>query len=264
MEKLAIAEIERLLADITDLSNPFILQLEQDERKGVQASLAKWKRKQEKERKLKEKFFEMTAYERKYRAQGFQTIAGVDEVGRGPLAGPVVSAAVILPDDFYLPGLNDSKQLSEKKRDEFAAIIKSKAIAVGLSMIHADEIDKINIYQGAKKAMNLAIASLSHSPDVVLIDAMKLELPYASESIIKGDAKSISIAAASIVAKVARDEWMKELAEQYPAYGFAQNMGYGTKEHTEAIQKFGVTPYHRKTFSPIKELLYGDLFSRFT
>lgn len=264
MEKLAIAEIERILADITDQSNPFILQLEQDERKGAQASLAKWKRKREQERKLKDKFFEMTAFEQKYRAQGFQAIAGVDEVGRGPLAGPVVAAAVILPEDFYLPGLNDSKQLSEKKRQEFADIIHSKAVAVGLSMIHADEIDKINIYQAAKKAMNLAIASLNQTPDAVLIDAMKLELPFASESIIKGDAKSISIAAASIVAKVARDEWMKELSGQYPAYGFAQNMGYGTKEHTEAIQKFGVTPYHRKTFSPIKELLYGDLFSQFT
>jgi ribonuclease HII len=264
MEKLSIAEIEKVLSDNDDLTQPFILELEQDDRKGVQTLLARWRKKLQQERALKDKFFEMTSYERDYRSRGFKAIAGVDEVGRGPLAGPVVAAAVILPEDFYLPGLNDSKQLSETKRQEFAETIKREAVAIGVSMIHAEEIDELNIYQATKKAMNAAIASLGKNPDAVFIDAMKLELPYASESIIKGDAKSISIAAASIIAKVARDEWMKDLAVHYPQYGFAQNMGYGTKEHIEAIRNHGATPYHRQTFAPIKDILYGDLFSQFT
>ncbi|WP_066318531.1 ribonuclease HII [Bacillus sp. FJAT-29814] len=264
MEKLAIAEIEKRLAALDEQSHPFILELEKDDRKGVQTILTRWKKKQQQEKRQKEKFFEMTQYERNCRSQGFKAIAGVDEVGRGPLAGPVVAAAVILPEDFYLPGLNDSKQLSEKKRQEYAGIIRTEATAVGVSMIHAEEIDDLNIYQATKKAMKTAIASLGHNPDMVLIDAMKLELPFASESIIKGDAKSISIAAASIVAKVARDEWMKELAGRYPEYRFDQNMGYGTKEHIEAIQNFGVTPYHRKTFAPVKDFIYGDLFNQNT
>jgi len=253
MKRLSIAQIEEKLIDILEESDSFIVELEKDERKGVQASLAKWRKQRDLEKLLRAKFAKMNEYERKVRAQGFRYIAGVDEVGRGPLAGPVVAAAVILPEDFFLAGIDDSKKLTEKKRGEFAAIIKKEAIAYSVGMIHAAEIDEINIYEATKKAMNAAIVSLDPKPDFLLIDAMKLETPYPTESIIKGDAKSISIAAASIVAKEARDALMKELSLTYPVYGFQQNMGYGTKDHLQAIQQYGITPYHRKSFAPVKD-----------
>jgi ribonuclease HII len=170
------------------------------------------------------------------------------------LAGPVVCAAVILPEGFFLAGIDDSKKLSEKKREEFNAIIQKEALAVCVSMIEANEIDCLNIYEATKKAMKSAISGLSMKPDFLLIDAMKLETPYPSESIIKGDAKSVSIAAASIVAKVTRDRLMIKLSNEYPEYRFDQNMGYGTKEHILAIEKHGITPYHRKSFAPIKDV----------
>lgn len=255
LQKLSIALIEKRLETILEENDPFILEMEKDERKGVQTLLSKWKKKRDLQKQLDDKFSEMNQFENKYRAQGYKLIAGIDEVGRGPLAGPVAAAAVILPEDFYLPGIDDSKKLTEKKRMEYDYLIRSQAISVSVSMINAEEIDRINIYEATKKAMNSAIVSLHTQPDFLLIDAMKLETPYASESIIKGDAKSISIAAASIVAKVARDTLMKELGSRYPEYGFQQNMGYGTKEHLLAIQKFGITPYHRKSFAPIKDTL---------
>ncbi|MEH7415416.1 ribonuclease HII [Neobacillus drentensis] len=253
MKKLSIAQIEEKLTAILKEDDSFIIELENDDRKGVQQCLVKWKKQLEQEKLLQKKFFEMNQFERKVRAQGFHFIAGVDEVGRGPLAGPVTAAAVILPEDFFLAGIDDSKKLTEKKRKEFAAIIKQEALAYSVAMIPADEIDEINIYEATKKAMKSAIASLNPKPDFLLIDAMKLETPYPTESIIKGDAKSISIAAASIIAKVERDEYMKKLSLTYPVYGFQQNMGYGTKEHLLAIQKFGITPYHRKSFAPVKD-----------
>jgi len=253
MKKLSIAQIEEKLAAILEENDSFIVELQTDERKGVQQCLAKWKKQKEQEKLLQEKFIEMNHFERKVRAQGFNLIAGVDEVGRGPLAGPVTAAAVILPEDFFLAGIDDSKKLTEKKRQEFAAIIRQEALAYNVAMIHADEIDEINIYEATKKAMKAAIVSLDPKPDFLLIDAMKLDTPYPTDSIIKGDAKSISIAAASIVAKVARDEYMKELAINYPVYGFQQNMGYGTQEHLQAIKKHGITPYHRKSFAPVRD-----------
>ncbi|HJV31965.1 MAG TPA: ribonuclease HII, partial [Bacillales bacterium] len=148
-----------------------------------------------------------------------------------------------------------SKKLSEKKREEYERIIKKEALAIGISMIQPDEIDRINIYESTKKAMQSAISQLNPKPDFLLIDAMKLETPYSSESIIKGDAKSVSIAAASIVAKVARDKLMKEISEDYPVFGFDQNMGYGTKEHIQALRQYGISPYHRKSFAPIKDMI---------
>ncbi len=258
MIQQSIAKIEAKIATIFDESDPFIFELEKDERKGAQQCLAKWRKQREQERSLKAKFYVMTEYERNIRKQGFQLIAGIDEVGRGPLAGPVVAAAVILPEDFFLAGINDSKKLSEKKRLEYAEIIKREAVAYGISMIPAAEIDEINIYEATKKAMKCAIAFLEPAPDFLLIDAMNLETPYPEEAIIKGDAKSISIAAASIIAKTARDQLMKEISLTYPAYGFQQNMGYGTKEHIQAIQNHGITPFHRKSFSPVKDYLEQD------
>jgi ribonuclease HII len=255
MQKPSIAIIEERLNSISKVSDPFILEIQKDDRKGVQVLLSKWKRKKELEKQLEDKFNHMNQYERKYRKQGFKAIAGIDEVGRGPLAGPVVAAAIILPEDFFLPGIDDSKKLTEKKREEYNKIIRSEAISFSISMIHAQEIDEINIYEATKKAMKSAIVNLHIQPDFLLIDAMKLETPYASDSIIKGDAKSVSIAAASIVAKVERDQLMKELSSSFPQYSFQHNMGYGTKEHIQAIQEFGITPYHRKSFAPIKDSL---------
>jgi ribonuclease HII len=255
LEKETIGQIEERLSFIKDETDPYLAGLENDERKGVRILLDKWKKQKQTKRLLKEKFAQMSTYEKKYRTQGFQLIAGVDEVGRGPLAGPVVAAAVILPQDFYLEGIDDSKKLSEKRREEYNEIIKKEALSIGISMISATIIDEINIYEATKKAMKEAISKLTPKPDFILIDAMKLELPYASESIIKGDAKSISIAAASIVAKTARDQLMKDLAKTYPQYGFEQNMGYGTKEHIHAIHTSGITSYHRKSFAPIKDMM---------
>ncbi|WP_312469297.1 ribonuclease HII [Neobacillus sp.] len=253
MKIQTITEINRQLEKIKAENDPYLLNILQDERKGVQQLIHKWRKKMAEERRLEEKFLEMCVYENKWRTQGFELIAGVDEVGRGPLAGPVVAAAVILPKDFFLAGIDDSKKLSEKKRQEYDELIRQEALAVSISMIDAKEIDVVNIYEATKKAMKSAIVSLNIKPDFLLIDAMKLETPYPSESIIKGDAKSISIAAASIVAKVARDRLMKEISLTFPGYGFQQNMGYGTKEHLQAIEQHGITPYHRKSFAPVKD-----------
>jgi ribonuclease HII len=263
MSTKTILEVEQILKEIKSNDHPLINELRKDNRKGVIHLLTRWEKKIELEKQALEKFLEMNHYENKYRSSGKEWIAGVDEVGRGPLAGPVVAAAVILPNDFYLSGIDDSKKLSEKKRDEYFQVIKEKAIAIGIGVIETEVIDSINIYEATKKAMNIAIYGLNRHPDVLLIDAMKLHTPYLEESIIKGDAKSISIAAASIVAKVTRDRMMKEYASKYPEYQFQNNMGYGTKDHIEAIEKFGITPIHRKSFSPIKELLLdeGNLFA---
>lgn len=262
MKRLSIAQIEEQLATKIDESDPFILEIEKDERKGVINSLVKWRKQKEQVKHFHDKFNEMQQYERKYHAEGYQYIAGIDEVGRGPLAGPVLAAAVILPEGFFLAGLDDSKKLSEKKREEYEKVIKREALAIGISMIQASVIDEINIYEATKKAMCSAIASLQLKPDFLLIDAMKLDTPYSSESIIKGDAKSVSIAAASIVAKVARDQLMKELATSFPEYGFHQNMGYGTKEHILAIQQYGITSYHRKSFAPVKGFIETNYYNR--
>lgn len=180
--------------------------------------------------------------------EGYKYIAGVDEVGRGPLCGPVVCVAVIMPLDDIIEGVDDSKKLSKKKRENLYEIIKNKAIAYSICQIEHDEIDKINILNATKKCMINCIESLSVKPDVVLIDAVKLETSYKTVSIIKGDLKSYSIGAASILAKVYRDKLMEEYSKIYPYYGFERNSGYGTKEHINAIKEHGACQIHRKTF----------------
>lgn len=196
---------------------------------------------------------EMLKYENDLYNEGIKLIAGIDEVGRGPLAGPVVAAAVILPKNFFDERINDSKKLSEKKRNELYKIICENAISIGIGIISNKRIDKINIYEATKEAMILAVKNLSFKPDYLLIDAMKLELDIPSLSIIKGDAKSQSIAAASIIAKVTRDNMMYELDKKYPMYDFANNKGYGTKKHIESIKKYGIINEHRKSFKPVSE-----------
>lgn len=192
-------------------------------------------------------------YERELNKQGVTLIAGVDEVGRGPLIGPVVAAAVILPVDFKLDGLTDSKKLSEKKREMFYEIIKKEAIAVSVGVISEKRIDEINIYEATKEAMKEAIDNLSVKPEHILIDAMKLDLDIPTTSIIKGDLLSISISAASVIAKVTRDHMLYEMDLQYPMYDLKNNKGYGTKKHIEAIKKYGITKYHRLSFKPVFE-----------
>lgn len=192
-------------------------------------------------------------YEEKY--SNLDYICGVDEVGRGPLVGPVVACAVILPKNYYIEGLTDSKKLSKKKRESFFEIINKDALAIGIGVIDNQKIDEINILEASRLAMKIAVNNLKIKPDVILTDAMKLDMGIDEEDIIKGDLKSITISAASIIAKVTRDKMMEELHEKYPMYNFIKNNGYPTKEHVEAIKKYGIIEEHRKTFSPIKDIV---------
>lgn len=194
-------------------------------------------------------------YERELRKKGITLIAGVDEVGRGPLVGPVVAACVILPEDFSLDGLTDSKKLSEKKRDFFFEEIKKQAIAIGIGIKDENIIDEVNIYEATKLAMIDAINNCKIKPEHILIDAMPLDLDIPTTSIIKGDLKSITISAASVIAKVTRDRMMYELDEKYPMYEFKKNKGYPTKVHMDAIKKYGIIKEHRKTFGPVRDYL---------
>ena len=199
-------------------------------------------------------------YEKKYWNMGFNNIAGVDEVGRGPLIGPVVTACVVLPHNFKLEGLTDSKKLSEKKRNEFCEYIKQNALAYSIGVVGPEEIDEINIYQASKKAMLLAIEDIRKkiNVDYILTDAMPLELDIPSLSIVKGDLKSITISAASVIAKVTRDNMMYELDKKYPQYKFGSHKGYPTKKHIEAINKYGLIEGYRKTYGPVREILEGE------
>lgn len=201
----------------------------------------------------------MLEYETDLYNKGINLICGIDEVGRGPLFGPVVAAAVILPKNFYHESIKDSKKLTEKKREEMYKIITKNAISIGIGIINVETIDKINIYEATKLAMKEAINNLSIKPEHILIDAMKLDLDIPSTSIIKGDALSESIAAASIIAKVTRDRMIEEMDEHYPEYDLKNNKGYGTKKHLEALRIYGITKYHRKTYSPVKEILNEKL-----
>ena len=199
-------------------------------------------------RKEKERTHLLYAYEREQRVCA-SFIAGVDEVGRGPLAGPVVAAAVILPDDHEISGLNDSKKLSEKRRESMDEVIRTEAVSFGIGLVGQERIDEINILQATYEAMRLAVEQLFPAPDMILVDAVTIPgIEIRQLPIIKGDAKSATIAAASIIAKVYRDHLMTEYDRLYPQYGFARNKGYGTKEHINALKEFGPTPLHRKSF----------------
>jgi ribonuclease HII len=192
-------------------------------------------------------------YENELREKNIKFIGGVDEVGRGPLIGSVVAACVVLPEDFALEGLTDSKKLTERKRNKFYQVIMDKALAVGVGEVSEKIIDKINIYEATKIAMKEAIekARKQVTLEHVLIDAMPLSLDIPTTSIIKGDSKSISIAAASVVAKVTRDKMMYDLDKIYPMYDLAHNKGYGTKKHLQAIEEYGITKYHRLSYAPV-------------
>ena len=250
-----IKEIKELLATVKDLDNPLFLELEKDSRSGVQKEINKRKKAIQAELDEDLRLETMLSYEKELYKQGFTFIAGVDEVGRGPLAGPVVAAAVILPQNCKIKGLNDSKKIPKKKHLEIYHAVQDQALAIGIGIMDNQVIDQVNIYEATKLAMKEAISQLNPQPDHLLIDAMKLDLLISQTAIIKGDANSLSIAAASIVAKVTRDELMKEYDQQYPGYDFTTNAGYGTAKHLEGLEKLGVTPIHRTSFEPVKTLV---------
>ena len=249
-----IKEIKEQLASIQRLDDPLLTELEQDSRSGVIQAIAKRKREIQKRLDEDERLEAMLAYEKECYARGMELIAGVDEVGRGPLAGPVVAAAVILPKACKIPGLNDSKKIPKSKHKEIYEAVLQNAIAIGIGVKANQVIDQVNIYEATKLAMMEAIGQLEPQPQHLLIDAMKLDLPISQTSIIKGDANSLSIAAASIVAKVTRDHMMEEFDKEYPGYDFAQNAGYGTAKHLAGLDKLGVTPIHRRSFEPVKSM----------
>ena len=249
-----IKEIKEQLASIQQLNDSLFSELEKDDRSGVIQAIAKRKKEIQKRLDEDERLEKMLAYEKELYTQGIQLIAGVDEVGRGPLAGPVVAAAVILPKACKIPGLNDSKKIPKYKHKEIYEAVLQNAIAIGIGIKDNQVIDQVNIYEATKLAMREAIGQLEPQPQHLLIDAMKLDLPISQTSIIKGDANSLSIAAASIVAKVTRDQMMEEFDRKYPGYDFAQNAGYGTAKHLAGLDQLGVTPIHRRSFEPIKSM----------
>lgn len=243
-----VSEIKAVMdaADLAEL--PLLMeQYAADEREGVKKLMEKSRKRLEAYGRELERTEQMKLYEKKYREYSY--ICGIDEVGRGPLAGPVVAAAVILPEDCNILYINDSKQLSEQKREELFEQIMSQAVSVGIGVVSHERIDEINILQATYEAMRQAVGKLTVVPDLLLNDAVNIpELPMKQVPIIKGDAKSISIAAASIVAKVTRDHMMEELDKFYPQYGFAGNKGYGSAAHIQAIKEFGPCQIHRRSF----------------
>lgn len=249
---MTIKEIKELLNN--GVSEEDLAALKNDPRSGVQKLLISYKRKQELLLKKKEQFLSRFQYESRFWEKG-QLVAGVDEVGRGPLAGPVVTAAVIIDENFDLIDVNDSKKLTPKRRLELYPKILEEAVSVGIGIKNAQVIDEINIYEADRLAMAEAVKSLDQKPNALLVDAMDVPIAIPQIKLIKGDAKSNSIAAASIVAKVFRDKLMDDYDALYPQYKFSKNAGYGTKDHLDALNKFGPTPIHRKSFEPIKSML---------
>lgn len=255
MKSKTIAKIKQLLEEGL-LKEDEIAELREDPRKGVQRIVLSYDRQLKEKKQLEKRFKEMWQTEQTLYEKGYKFIAGTDEAGRGPLAGPVVAASVILPKNFNVLGITDSKQLKADQREYFFNLIKEESIAYSIYSIDNKVIDQINILEATKRSMEKSILKLKQKPDFTLIDAVALDNPsIVSKSIIKGDEKSISIAAASILAKVFRDKKMTEIAQEFPAYGFETHKGYGTKAHLAALERFGPTPYHRRSFAPVKKYL---------
>lgn len=247
--KLNLEEIkEMLLAVPRDLQMDLIAELRQDSRKGVHNLIAQYLKQLEKEVAEERRLSALWERERFLYGQGYSLVAGIDEVGRGPLAGPVVAACVILPPECNLPGLNDSKKLNPEERARLSELIKLQALAWAIGLVDHEEIDRINILQATKQAMLSAIKQMSRQPEYLLIDALKLDIAIPQEGIIHGDSLSASIAAASILAKTYRDSLMEMMDVLYPEYGFSEHKGYGTPRHLEALKRCGSCPIHRKSF----------------
>lgn len=250
---MKIAEVKELLAG--EPTEQQLATLAADERSGVQKLLTGYYKRQEKLKAARQKFYEMQSFERDCYSAGKTLVAGVDEAGRGPLAGPLVIAAVILPQDVFINGLNDSKQLTASKRDQLYDEIMAKALDIEVNIVSISNIDELNIYAATQQGMAQVIENLHLKPQAALIDAMPVHLPDVTvKSIIHGDALSVSIAAASIIAKVTRDRIMERLDLIYPAYGFAHNKGYGSAAHMQAIAEQGATRWHRRSYEPIKSM----------
>ncbi|MDN6626312.1 MAG: ribonuclease HII [Pisciglobus halotolerans] len=252
-KKESIKEIKQLLNQVTAPSEEWLTTLRSDERKGVQLAIKSWENKQVKAKAKEETFQERLQFEKSFWQKGIKSVAGIDEVGRGPLAGPVVAAAVILPEEFHLVDVDDSKQLSVSKRNSLFEAIQHQALSIGVGIVESDVIDRVNIYQATKLAMTKAVNQLTVVPEQLLIDAMTIATPIPQTKLIKGDMRSISIGAASIMAKVTRDRMMEQYDEKYPGYGFTNNAGYGTKEHLVGLQNKGPCPIHRMSFAPVRE-----------
>ena len=248
-----ITEIKELLAGAPTAEQ--LATLAADERKGVQKLLAAYNKRLEKAAAEKERFTAMRKLERELYDEGCELIAGVDEAGRGPLAGPLVIAAVILPKDVFISGLNDSKQLSAAKRDMLYNEVMAKALDIEVNIVSVSNIDELNIYYATQQGMVQVLENLHCRPQAALIDAMPVKVPGMKiESVVHGDALSASIAAASIIAKVTRDRIMERLDLVYPAYGFAHNKGYGSGAHMQAVSELGATRWHRRSFEPVKSM----------
>lgn len=249
-KRKSISEIKTLIANSP--SQELLQELVNDTRKGVQNLLIQYKKREDKKQVELKKFKQRFNYEQAFWKEGKQLVCGVDEVGRGPLAGPVVAAAVILPHDFDLIEVNDSKQLTGKTRERLYSQIINQALSFSIGISDNYEIDTVNIYQAARIAMLRAVMGLSLKPRQLIIDAMEIDSPIEQLKLIKADSKSVSVAAASIVAKVWRDHLMNFYDRLYPQYDFKSNDGYGTRKHLDALNIYGVTPLHRRSFEPIK------------
>lgn len=240
----------------TSLPNEWTNKLTEDHRAGVLKLIASWQKRLEQEKNIQLIHREKIQFDESFKLQKKDLVAGIDEAGRGPLAGPVVTAAVIFNEySEELIGINDSKLLSRARRERYSEIIKKHAMAYYVHIQSVEQIDTLNIYQATKSSMMLAVDNLPIQPQVLLVDAMKLPTDIAQHSIIKGDAKSLAIAAASILAKTTRDKLMNEFDKIYPEYHFAKNSGYGTPDHLSALERFGATIIHRRSFEPIKSMI---------
>lgn len=253
--KNTVKEIRNLLKQVHAIDDPLLRRFATDNRKGVQQAIQSTKHRLKRQQAALTAFKKRFIYEKKLWAQGNKYVAGMDEVGRGPLAGPVVTCAVILKPDFDLVGVTDSKQLTRHERESLYLRIVDEAVEVSIAVNDREVIDQINIYAATKQAMLRSVANLHHQPSHLIVDAVPLNTSIPQTTLIKGDQKSISVAAASIVAKEYRDHLMRDYDRLYPQYGFAQNMGYGTAQHLQALKQYGLTPIHRHSFAPVKKYL---------
>lgn len=269
--QMTIGQIREHVAGLTPTLE-LVAKLRTDERKGVQKLADQLQRQIQRQEEMEERFAEMLIFEKKYWEQGLEIIVGVDEAGRGPLAGPVVAAAVVINPDFRLLGLNDSKKLSEEEREEYYDLICQQAVAYGVGVVDHQEIDQINILQASFQAMRLAIQNLTQdlnqkgvAPEIVLVDGDKVipGLAFRQQALVGGDGRSISIAAASVLAKVTRDREMVEMEKLYPGYGFERNKGYGAPEHLQGLRELGPSPIHRLTFSVVRQATYSDQYKAY-